>query len=100
MNKTTVIVSTCDIDNPFIYEVHGYMTLEVMEEIQNDLTEQEQLENEILEGYKLNYDLKVEATYIEGETQYGSGEGDINRIPSYWNLKVIEKIPQKGEEEQ
>ncbi|MED1014528.1 hypothetical protein P4T54_24925 [Bacillus mycoides] len=98
MNKTTVIVSTYDVGNPFIYEIHGYMTLGVMTEIDNDLIEQ--LETEILEGHNLNYDLRVEASYVEGETQYGSGEGDIHRIPSYWNLKVIEKIPQKGEEEQ
>ncbi|PFW97667.1 hypothetical protein [Bacillus pseudomycoides] len=97
MNKTTVIVSTFEVGNPFIYEVHGYMTLEVMEEIQNDLTEQ--LETEILEGNKLNYDLKVEASYIPSETQYGSGEGDLYRLPSYWSLKVIDKIPQKGDEE-
>ncbi|EJV42110.1 hypothetical protein IEK_05776 [Bacillus toyonensis] len=98
MNKSTVIVSTYDVGNPFIYEVHGYMTLGVMTEIDNDLPEQ--LENEILEGHKLNYDLKVEATYIEGEIQYGSGEGDIYRLPSYWSLKVIDKIPQKGADEE
>ncbi|MGN4897759.1 hypothetical protein ACTFSB_28300 [Bacillus cereus group sp. MYBK14-3] len=97
MNKTIVIVSTGDAANPFIYEVHGYMTQDVMEEIENDLLEQ--LEFDIIDGCNLNYDLKVEATYIEGEIQYGSGEGDINRIPSYWSLNVIEKIPQKGDEE-
>ncbi|MBH0323343.1 hypothetical protein [Bacillus cereus] len=97
MNKTIVTVNTCDAANPFIYEVHGYMTQNVMEEIENDLLEQ--LEFEIIDGCNLNYDLKVEATYIEGETQYGSGEGDLYRLTSYWSLKVIEKIPQKGEEE-
>ncbi|PEA32959.1 hypothetical protein [Bacillus toyonensis] len=97
MNKSTVIVSTSDAANPFIYEVYGYMTQNIMEEIENDLLEQ--LLFDIIEGCNLNYDLKVEATYIEGETQYGSGEGDINRIPSYWSLNVIEKIPQKGDEE-
>ncbi|PFB88912.1 hypothetical protein CN283_11505 [Bacillus thuringiensis] len=98
MNKTIVIVSTSDAMNPFIYEVYGYMTENVMEEIENDLLEQ--LEFDIIDGCNLNYDLKVEATYIEGETQYGSGEGDINRIPSYWSLKVIDKIPQKGADEE
>lgn len=75
---------------PFIYYFFngGHITTEIFTDIENELLLQ--LEDEIQKASSAFYDLIITADFVEGEVQYGSGYGDVNVIPNYWILEIVD----------
>jgi len=69
-------------DDQFINAIYGEITPEEVMEIEKNL----KVNPLDFEGVAI-----VTWDWVDGETQYGSGHGDIHRIPGYWDAVKIQK---------
>ena len=79
-------------EGPWISEVYGEATIDVLQEIEKQITEDGEIDSEF------NGDIRYRIDgYDSGETQYGSGYGDILVIPGYYEWTEISREPYNAE---
>jgi len=83
MTNTTVWICPVEPSQPFVCEVHGPITGSAIEEIENDLREDP---SPFDECPPCVVGVECVLEYDPGETQYGSGYGDVLVIPGYFLL--------------
>lgn len=86
MSKHKGYIDVCYIEEPFIFAVNGNFTLEELKTIEDNLIQDEYGLNEKYQGKE---DVRFVVHYEEEEIQYGSGYGDVYRVPAYYDLTCV-----------
>jgi hypothetical protein len=84
-------VCCIDVENRAVMSSYGDCA--PVEEVQNDLNTGEIFESDFLEGVKDGYVWIERIGYDPGETQYGTGYGDVLTIPGYFMWELLRHIP-------
>lgn len=84
-------VCCIDIENRAVMSSYGDCA--PVEEVQKDLNTGEIFESDFLEGIKDGHVWIECIGYDPGETQYGTGYGDVLTIPGYFMWQLLRHIP-------